>query len=111
MSRYTKYSVDYLRSVNRGRVRYDLTANAYRLLFLLTSTQTPGAPGVALTGSQEAIAEVLGCSQPTVSKCLKQLREAGVIKPLDGGRWQIHADYMLGGYRPSEKVVAMPLAA
>lgn len=111
MSRYKETAVAYLKNRSRGRVRYDLSPTSYRVLFLLTSTQQPGEPGVCVSGTQEVMAEVLGCSQPTISKALRELREAGVIRPVVSGVWNIHADYMFGGYRAVDNVVSLPFAA
>ncbi|OEJ34167.1 MarR family transcriptional regulator [Streptomyces subrutilus] len=94
----------------QAAVRYDLSPAAYRVLFFINSRQKADEPGLAVTGTQIEMARALGSSQPTVSKALRQLREAGVIRPVVSGVWNIHSHYMFGGYQ-SEDVVALPFAA
>ncbi|MFC9296929.1 helix-turn-helix domain-containing protein [Streptomyces sp. NPDC057011] len=95
----------------RPTVRFDLSPAAYRVLFFMTSRQKSGEPGVAITGTQTEMARVLGNSQPTISKALRELREAGVIRPIVSGVWNIHADYMFGGFKPVDNVVSLPFVA
>ncbi|MFB6518695.1 hypothetical protein [Streptomyces sp. NPDC056401] len=94
------------------RVRYDFPAPTYRVLFYLTSRQNAAEPGIVVSGVQTYIAKTLGMGTPSVSKALRELRNAGVIRPIIPGMWQIHPDYMFGGYRSEEdNVVALPFAA
>ncbi|MFJ4777433.1 helix-turn-helix domain-containing protein [Streptomyces sp. NPDC088762] len=97
-----------LRNDYRSHVRYDLSPQAYRVLFYLTSGQYPSSPGESATGSQCTIADELGTTPATVSKALKELRTAGIVREERSG-WRINPNYMFGGYRGDVTVLALPV--
>ncbi|MGA5494832.1 helix-turn-helix domain-containing protein [Streptomyces cinereoruber] len=74
----------------------DLSGACYKLFHKMCALQNRKDHGLVRVETQAKFAERVGMSQPTVSRALKQLAEAGFIYP-DGRDWRIRPDFVFNG--------------
>ncbi|MFH9953573.1 helix-turn-helix domain-containing protein [Streptomyces roseolus] len=74
----------------------DLSGAGYRLFHKMCALQNRKDHGLVRVESQAKFAEQVGMSQPTVSRALRQLADAGFIYP-DGRDWRLRPDFVFNG--------------
>ncbi|MFD9423822.1 MULTISPECIES: helix-turn-helix domain-containing protein [unclassified Streptomyces] len=74
----------------------DLSGASYKLFHKMCALQNRKDHGLVRVETQAKFAEQVGMKQPTVSRALKQLAEAGFIYP-DGRDWRLRADFVFNG--------------
>lgn len=74
----------------------DLSAASYKLFHKMCALQNRKDHGLVRVESQTKFAELVGMSQSSVSRSLKQLADAGFIYP-DGRDWRLRPDFVFNG--------------
>ncbi|WP_317873516.1 helix-turn-helix domain-containing protein [Streptomyces sp. SR27] len=74
----------------------DLSGAAYKLFHKMCAMQNRKDHGLVRVETQAKFAVQVGMQQPTVSRALRQLAEAGFIYP-DGRDWRLRADFVFNG--------------
>ncbi|MEF9884451.1 helix-turn-helix domain-containing protein [Streptomyces sp. P9-A4] len=74
----------------------DLSAASFRLFHKMCAIQNRKDHGLVIVESQTKFAELVGMSQSSVSRALRQLADHGFIYA-DGRNWRLRADFVFNG--------------